>query len=205
MPSTVETLISNIPTAEDGHVIDSRYHNSLRDALIAIADQLGSTGGERRVLTFPPNFLPADPQPPWAFTIGFATKAAGGTCEGWLPLSLPNGARLRKLIVVGGRDEAPTPPNIFTFLVQLLRQPIGDTTTTTLISIPGLATPANERDPFEAEGLFQVAGVSTPAAIAEFQTVDNSHFKYLVRARLVSATTNMTVRIYGIRVEFDGV
>jgi len=207
MPSNLQTLISNIPVAEDGHVIDRRYHNSLREALVAMAaSQVASLPAVEKglALTFAPSFLAAEPQPPWAFALGFATKAAGGTCEGWIPVTLPNGARLQKLVIVGGRAEAPVAPNTFTFVVQLLRQPLNDAATTTLISIPGLNSPANEKEPFVAEGIFQVPGVTTPAAIAEFQTVDNSQFKYLVRARLVSATANMTVRIYGIRVELGG-
>lgn len=202
MPSNLQTLISNIPTAEDGHVIDRRYHNSLRDALVALAGQMGSTAGaENLVMTFAPSFMPVEPQPPWALTLGFATKSASGTCEGWLPLTLPDGARIQRMIVTGGRAEAPPPPNAFSFQVQLLRQNIREVATTVLITVQGLTSSATEMDPFTAEGLFQVAGVSTPAAIAEFQTVDNSQFKYLIRARLVSATTNMTVRIYGIRVQ----
>ena len=202
MPSSLQTLISNIPTAEDGHVIDRSYHNSLRDALIGIAEQLGATDqGDNLVLTYAPNFIANAPQPEWVFTLGYATKPAGGAGDGWIPLSLPDGSRLQRMVVVGGREETGT----FSFTVQLMRQPLNDTTTTTLISVPGLATSQYAADPFEAVGVFAVQGVSSPAAVAEFQTVDNSQYKYLVRARLVGATaTNIAVRIYGIRVELGG-
>lgn len=43
MPPTLESLITAIPTAEDGHVITENYHNSLRAALVLMASQLGGT------------------------------------------------------------------------------------------------------------------------------------------------------------------
>jgi hypothetical protein len=203
MSANLQTLINAIPTANDGDVITRQYHNSLRDALVAIASGLGVTGTTDNTRTLAPSFLAAQPQPEWALAQGFAAKAAGGTCEGWIPLALPDGARLARMTLMGGRSGAPTPPATFTFQVQLLRQPFTETTTIPLVTIPNLTTPATQTDPFEASGVFSVTGVGTPSAIAEFQTVDNRNFKYLVRARLVGATQEMDVKIYGIRVEFN--
>jgi hypothetical protein len=199
MATNLDTLIAAIPTAEDGHAITREYHNSLRAALVAIASQLSDTAtGQTLTTTFAPTFSPNIPQPPWVITQGVASKSDQTISDGWLPISLPQGARIRGMIVKGGRSGAAA-----SFQIQLIRQSLDDPDANViLISIPGLTTPATEREPFEAKGLPQVSGITSPAALNEILTADNEGFKYLVKARLVGAATGATVRIYGIRVEY---
>ena len=40
--SSIQTLVNLIPDANDGNVISSDYHNTMKAALEAIAAQLGS-------------------------------------------------------------------------------------------------------------------------------------------------------------------
>jgi hypothetical protein len=199
MATNLDTLIAAIPTAEDGHVISREYHNSLRAALVEMASRLSATAGQTGATTFAPTFSPNVPQPPWVITVGVADKTNQTGADGWLSISLPDGARIQGMTVKGGRAGAAP-----VFQIQLIRQSLDDpTANVTLISIPGLNTSAMERDPFEAKGLPQVSGITSPAALNEILTVNNSDFKYLVRARLVGSTTDATVRIYGIRVEYQ--
>lgn len=199
MAASLEQLIAAIPVAEDGNVITRDYHNSVRAAILAIVNQLGTTtAGGLVTTTFAPTFSPNAPQPTWVITQGVASRSDQTVSDGWLPLMLPDGVRIRRMILRGGRTGT-----VSSFQVQMIRQSLDDPTANiTLISLLGLNTPALERDPFEAAGVPQVAGITSAAALNEVLTVDNSDFKYIVRARIVNPAADAAVRIYGIKVEY---
>jgi hypothetical protein len=198
MATNLDTLIAAIQTAEDGQVISRDYHNSIKAALEEVARQLGATAPQTGAMTIAPTFSPNGPQSSWVIVQGVASKSDQTISDGWLPIYLPDGARIQGMTVKGGRTGTAS-----SFQIQLIRQSLDDPDANIiLISIPGLTTPATERDPFVAPGLPQVSGITSPAALNEVLTVDNEEFKYLVKARLVGAATGATVRIYGIRVEY---
>src|SRR5262245_38116019 len=90
----LQSLVNAIPIAEDGRVITSLYHNSLRAALLAIADKLGADPASGTVtLTFAPSFFPSGGnESPWSLSEGVATKPPGASStRGWFPLQLPEG------------------------------------------------------------------------------------------------------------------
>jgi hypothetical protein len=195
VPIDLQSLVNAIPIAEDGHVITSLHHNSLRAALLAIVTQLGGEPVSGTVtLTFLPSFLPSGSQPPWLLAEGVATRSAGASAaRGWFPLQLPEGARLQNMTGIGRRTGT-----VASFQLQLQRQPINDTPTTVLISIPL----QNAGDPFQVTGSVQVAGAG-PAALEEYRLINNSAFKYLVMASLVGADTAAEAQIFAIRVAYS--
>jgi hypothetical protein len=189
----LQLLLNAIPIAQDGNVITSEYHNALRAAVLTIANQLGVSLSQTVTLSFAPSFLPSGVQPQWVLNNGFASKPTGGTAHGWFPLQLPDGARIQSMTAIGRRSGT-----VASFQVQLLRQPITDTDTTTLITIP-LNTAG---DPFTVSGNLQVAGAG-PTALEEYRVVDNDNYKYLAFARLVGAAADAVVELHAIRVTFN--
>ena len=195
VPIDLQSLINAIPIAEDGHVITRLHHNSLRAALLAIVTQLGGDPVSGTVtLTLMPSFLPSGNQAPWLLSEGVATRSEAETTRGWFPLQLPEGVRIQNMTVIGRRTGT-----VESFQVQLLRQPINDTPTTVLISIPL----QNAGDPFqEPPRSVQVAGAG-PAALEEYRLINNSAFKYLVMANLVAQAAAAEAQIFAIRVAYS--
>lgn len=66
MPTDLQTLLTAIPTAEDGHIITREYHNTLRAAVVGLAQQMGVSVQQEKYLTLSPYFFPADPAPRWS-------------------------------------------------------------------------------------------------------------------------------------------
>jgi hypothetical protein len=185
----IQTLINAIPDAQDGNVITSDYHNTIKTALAAIAGQLGAgTSGQSNAVTLVPNFLPA-PGNPWNVNIGVATDAAGS--NGWMPVYLPDGAAIQQMVAIGAKTATATQG-----VVSLLIQPLADTTTTTLILID--LSPAG--NPFHLTGFPSVPGAG-PNGLRDLQTVKNSVNKYLIRAQTFS-NVPATVTINTLRVVF---
>src|SRR5262245_48368011 len=85
-PPNITPLLSLIPVAEDGHVITAEHFNSLRTAILAIANQLGVTAASQIVtLSLAPTFLPSGAAVQWSLSDGVASAPAGGAATGWLP------------------------------------------------------------------------------------------------------------------------
>jgi hypothetical protein len=177
--------------AEDGHVITSEYFNRLRDAIIALAGQLGAGPiGQTFTLTFAPNFFQSGTDPTWVQSVGYVEKPDGGNATGWFPLQLPNGFRIQSMTVIGRKSGT-----VASFQMHLLRQPINATDTLALIAVPLAGAP----DPFQVTTSLQVAGAG-PKATEEYSTVDNDNYKYLVEAKLIGADAGATVQIHSIQV-----
>jgi hypothetical protein len=73
-PATrLQVLLASIPRAEDGHIITAEYHNALRSALLAIADQFNIGLADLSFArTFAPAFLPIETIPYWTLRSGIA-------------------------------------------------------------------------------------------------------------------------------------
>lgn len=193
--ATIQDFVNAIPDAQDGNVISSDYHNSLKQAIAAMAAQMsGGTRAGPQTLTLFPNFQPAaasavGPNSPWLMNIGVAVDAATGS-NGWIPVYLPDGAVIQSMIVAGAKTAA-TPA-----FISMLVQPVADTATTTLILID-LAGAGN---PFTLTGTPNIPGAG-PTATKDLQTVKNSVNKYLLRAQTLS-TVAATVTIHSIRITY---
>lgn len=196
MPSTLQTLISNIPTAEDGHVIERRYHNSLRDAITAMAAQIeAAPGGAETARTFAPSFLPifdaGTRSPEWLLSVGIASKPGGNSAQGWFPVQLPEGATIRSLTVVGQRIGA-----VLSCQVQLLRQTIADAGMVPIITV-NLKNVLGQ--PFKETR--EVTGASG-AVIADFRSIDNDRYQYHIKAFLQNAASDAVVDLYSFQIAF---
>jgi hypothetical protein len=135
----IQLLLNKIPIAHEGHIITSEYHNTVRDALLAIASRLGLTVkpvSDLEVLNFTPNFQPPAASEPNSFIwISNFNKAvlpqlpgAGAapvplTVKGVLPVQLPEGAVIDSMIVRAARTIADKDkPNPKSFKIRLSRQ-----------------------------------------------------------------------------------
>jgi hypothetical protein len=173
----LQTLVNAIPDAQDGNLITSNYHNTIKTALQAIASQLEAAApGSRTVtLTVQPNFVPIVGGTAWTVTLGVATSVAGS--NGFIPLNLPDGATIQGMVAIGGQ----TSP-VSRGFASLLVLPLGGTGSTTLILID-LSAGGN---PFTLTGSPNVPGL-TPSALKDMETVNNSQFKYAIQSEVLGA------------------
>ncbi len=179
--ATLQALINAIPDAQDGNVITSNYHNTIKRALLAIATQMGAaaTGSQTVTLTVQPSFAAiAGGATPWVLGIGSAGDAGPPSTSGFIPLNFPDGAVVQTMTVIGAKTNAA--PKGF---VNLLIVPIGGSAGTTLIQVD-LSTAGN---PFSLTGTPNVPGL-TASALVSMQTVQNSQFKYVIEAQVFSTT-----------------
>jgi hypothetical protein len=173
----IQTLINAIPDAQDGNVITSDYHNTIKAALLAIAGQLGTAGpGAQTVkITVQPNLVAFAGGTPWTVTLGVATSAAGS--NGFIPLNLPDGATIQQMVVFGSQSNP-----VSKGFASLLVIPLAGTAATNLILID-LSTGGS---PFSLTGTPNVPGL-TASALKDMQTVQNSVFKYAIQAEVLGA------------------
>jgi hypothetical protein len=176
--ASIQTLVNLIPDANDGNIISSDYHNTIKAALLAIAGQLGGSVSETGSITVQPAFLTVGGGTAWSVSLGLATSAAGS--NGFVPVSLPDGAILQQMTVMG----AQTSPASKGF-ASLLALPIAGTTSTTLIQVD--LTPGG--NPFTLTGTPSptISGLSA-SALQSMLTVQNSQFKYAIQAEVLGAS-----------------
>jgi hypothetical protein len=180
----IQTLINAIPDAQDGNVITSDYHNTIKTVLLAIASQIGAGPAAQTVtLSLQPNLITIG-STGWNVGLGLATSAAGS--NGFVPLNLPDGAVIQQLVVMG----AQASPAVKAF-ASLLILPIAGTGSTTLILVD--LTPGG--NPFNLSGTPNVPGL-TVTALASLQTVQNSQFKYAIQAESLGA--NLTINAFQV-------
>ena len=184
MATDLATLINAIHPAEDGGVITTEYHNSVRAAVRAIGDQLG-TSRQANMLTLAPIFTPNGTTPSWVLGLGVASRP-GASAEGWIALQLPEGASIQSLTVSGRKSGAMAS---FRLLLQI--QGISDSVLTSLIIVPL----EGADDPFNVT-------VNLPPERGAAAVVDNRHNKYLIVARLRDAVDGSTAQINAIQVGY---
>jgi hypothetical protein len=195
MATNLDTLIAAIRTAEDGQVISKDYHNSLRDALKAIADQLNATPfGEEVTASYPPHFMLNGAGPNWQVNNGIATRDAGGLSDGWFALHLPQGARIQSLNVKGRRVAAA-----LSFTVKLLRVALADPDGGNIAVVT--VNLKNASDPFNVTQIPAATGLG-PKELEELRRVDNSAYTYLIVATVRGSADNNLIQINGIQVSY---
>lgn len=201
MATNLQTLINNIPTAEEGHIISRNYHNSLREAVMELAQQVGTGTGPEQTdtsVTYAPVFLPITDggarSPEWVLSLGVSSRPPNtNSAKGWLALQLPDDATIKSMTITGQRSGT-----VLSCQVRLMRQTIADATTVPMI-IVNLKNVSGQ--PFKATG--EVAGASLPI-IQDFRTVNNDKYQYLVLAELTlaSPTSDALVDLYAIQIAF---
>jgi hypothetical protein len=195
--ATAEDVIGRIPIAKDGEVIRSNFHNSLRDAFIAMLAEVAV--GRGPVAPMSPGFFPVDGQQPWALGFGTAlgpiVTTGTASAQGWLPVELPHGGRMQRLVVSGGRTG-----QIGTFLVVLHRSPIsGGPSTVEALAFLDLKDKGETFLEFADVGAPDVND-PTPAQILEHTLVDNTKYRYFITARLANAQPAARARLNSLQV-----
>ncbi len=177
--AAIQTLVNNIPLAQDGNLITSNYHNTIRAALEAIASQLSGAPTPTTVtLTLHPAFSPVANFPQFSLSIGVATLTGTGNAAGYIPLSLPDGAVIQQLTVSGANVNSLTSSKVSAFAYLQILAVTGGGSPTTLIQIdlvPG-------GNPFSLPGTPNAANVPgiTVTGLKDAQTVQNSQFMYAI-------------------------
>jgi hypothetical protein len=178
---------------EDGfnrhfHDIEDEFQK-LADTVTAIReklDQLGQTPAPKDVTTTFAPTLVALGTTPWAHVYGTATKPGGATAAtGMMSITLPNGATLKSLRVIGRNSGAGA------LAIGLRRQALPATSGSELIvGIPGTGG---------AGGLFD-----TPkdAPAGDLSRVNTSLYRYYLTAELDSAAAADTVQVTAIQVTY---
>jgi len=202
----VQTLLLAIPIASDGQVITAEYHNSLRAAIIGIANQMGvGLSDTGTTFTFAPTFL-AIGTANWALETTAFTAQAGAAADGWLPVQLPDGQSIQSL-TVNGKMTGGTPTS---FQVILCREPVdpddvAKTGADNLITIDLSKTPAGSFTVSGAvaagSGANALDAASKLLAAQAAKLIDNVNYKYFVRATLKPAAgVSMQAEIDAIQI-----
>lgn len=212
MSTDIATLINAIPTAEDGHVITQDYHNSLRHAVVALADLLdpNRNASGNVVLSLPPGFLANAPGPNWSQTNGVASPVregggaatAAASANGWIPLHLPQGVRIRNMTVKGFRCGIT-----ITFEVRLVRVKHTDPDPPINLITMKLTPASDNVESFkdtQSVAIPENAGPEVSAIVrADYETVVNSDYSYLIVAEASGVKGNMVAKILSIQVEYS--
>jgi hypothetical protein len=192
--SNLLALANLIPIAQDGQIITSDHHNTIRTALLALIAGLGGTpSAATATVSVAPAFFTDGTQTNWQVSMGIASKpqAAPAVVSGWVPIELPDQMHIQSMNVIGSRTGT-----IPTLEFDLIRQPFTDTTTATLISISGDGTTTN---PFGTNTAFDPTNL-TAATIEDLTRVDNSKYKYIIHALMRGVDQNATVQILTLQV-----
>jgi len=195
----LQIMLSAIPIAQDDHVITGDFHNALRLALVALANRFGTQLAEEELtITSPPQLSPAGAAfVPWAHEYGVvkrpSTVSSQANVRGWMELDLPDGARIKKMVVFG------TTNGIGTLKAKLKRQRVTDPALIIdliVIEIPDAADLAKGID-----GDVTVPGSGAGAvAIEEFRVVNNREHKYLLALELDNPNSDTTAQFRSVQV-----
>jgi hypothetical protein len=195
-PVDPNVAIASVPIAQDGMVIDANFHNSLRSALVALAGSVGAgTVEESSRVTLAPAFHPVPGEKAsWRVTPEAAEGLDGST--GWLPVDLPPHVRLHTLVVshTAGKDTT-------SLEVSLERTSIANSSTTRLFR---LKRSSGDGTPKIDTAALEVGGITGPAALEEFRRVDNTTYRYFIRASTTGSPNQQTdhIRVHALQVIF---
>lgn len=199
----IQTLVNNIPLAQDGNLITSNYHNTIRAALEAIAGQVGGAAAPAAVtLTLHAAFSPVATFPQFNLSMGVATLTGTGNAAGYIPLNLPDGAVIQQLTISGANVNSLTSSKVSAFANLQILAVSGGGSPTTLIQV-NLVPGGN---PFSLSGTPNAANVPgiTATAITGLQTVQNSQFMYAIEVIVRGdGATQASLEIYAFQLVYQ--
>jgi hypothetical protein len=203
LDTEIQNLLNKIKTAQEGHIITSDYHNSLRDTLEAIARRVGITvkpASESKIFTLAPNFLPINQRQPrqfdWKVTFNKAAipgkeeegpQIKGDFVLGAFLVQLPDKAQIRKMTLRGNRDGDEENP--VKFLVTLNRREFDDEDANPEVLITFDWT-------LEVEIQKETQELKSP----KLGQVDNTRYQYYVEAEWVNAGDSDRFEINSLQV-----
>ncbi len=202
--ANLQALLAAIPIAMDGQVITADHHNSLRSALIGMANQLGmGLTSPTTAYTFAPAFLPVTGAPvTWSISATFSAVSTVATNpDGWLPVQLPSGQNIQSMTVTG-KLTAPAPT---TFQVTLFREPIAADGTgpapLITLSLQGQSGVFSVSGSIVPGGAASASGlVAQLALVQDLKLIDTSNYKYFLRATVTGAGTATIAEIDAIQI-----
>ena len=214
MAANLEELLDQVETANEGEPITPDFHNSLKAVVEALARQTGKSTSARAVLTLAPAFLPHEHGPNWVLSNGVAkaSRAEDGDgndqqvdAHGWLPVQLPDGARIQSMTVRGRRDG-----NLKVFAVALVRAPIAFEEPTTIIGIPLHNASEKFEETETVKGRSRFSGRrffddqdSSAAEIEDLQRINNNDYIYFVVAVCAVSSENAEAIVGQILIEYS--
>ncbi|HTS67239.1 MAG TPA: hypothetical protein VMS37_22655 [Verrucomicrobiae bacterium] len=186
----IPTLLNAIHPVDDGQVITADSYNSIKTCLQAIAGALGgSTGGQTRTITLPANFLPVTGATAWNVRVGFA-EDSGSSSDGWIPLSLPEGAVLKSLTAIGLKKNAAPAGAVNLFAIPINA---GDQHLLASVNLNSVAL----------NNVFTInVPVNVASSLTGLLTVQNSQFKYVIEANANFSTAAASITIYATQVTY---
>jgi hypothetical protein len=212
----IQLLLNAIPIANQGNIITSEYHNSLRNALMAIAERMGLTikpVSEMQLLTLAPKFLPTsqgDAHGAWVATFDKAALApdANGVVKGSLAVQLPDGAVIISMTVRGARvgDEKDKPPKLFN--VKLSRQKFDTEASqiTPLITFKLADKKEKIKELNDIKGSLPEDLDDAPTVrsrVLDLSRVNNQAYQYFIEANWDGTKDTAKFEIYSIQILFQ--
>ena len=213
----IQLLLNAIPIANDGQVIYSEYHNSLRKALIAIANRLGLTiepAAQLAILNFAPNFLPIsthpEDDPAWEVTLNKAAiplniAGANVNVRGGFVVQMPDGADIQSMIVRGKRVDdgnKDKDPKSLKVALNRIKFDLADAKPTPIIEVE-LKTEKSvfkKEKPIVTSDLEDFDEVTKRARILDRQRIKNATHQYFVTANYSDGDDSARFEIHSIQI-----
>jgi hypothetical protein len=195
-PPDVALALLSVPIAQDGMVITAEFHNALRSAVTAIAGYLGEASVNAAVVaTLAPTFLEV-PGVAKKFEVTLEKAAGVNGANGWMPIDLPDGARLQRLVVLATAAKTLNQLDVTLERVEVNGGPVVVLATASQTSGDGTMKPAT--------GEIKPVGINSPAAVDEMRRVDNSTYRYAIRAKTggTGGDAAVQVEIHSVQVAF---
>jgi hypothetical protein len=198
-PSALAALLGDIPIANDGDVVEPDYHNTLREALLALAAFLGQgLVTQAQVRTYGPALITYDVangnSGQWSLRPDFA-RAENGWVAGWLPVDLPDGVQLRSLQVIANRTKDLQSMDVTLGCVSL-----SDSTATSIALAEVKATGGESTFTTDSASINPV-GSNDPNLIASLGKVDNSTYRYFINAK-IEGSEGVLATIYAFQITY---
>jgi hypothetical protein len=199
LPVDLRIALARVPIANEGNVITSEYHNSVRNVLLAMAQLFGAGAVAPAInVSFAPQFVtPGGAN--WVPTeLGVSNGASVTSAFGWMSVALPDEARIASMTVFG--KKTVTVKNLKFTLVRYL---LSDTNQAQepLISLDATAETG---DFSPADSIKTDPSLGTNRALATLddqQLIQNGKFKYVFRAQLnCDASAQDSVQIHAIQI-----
>lgn len=213
----IQLLLNAIPIANEGNIITSEYHNSLRKALLAIAERMGLTikpVSELQIFTFAPNFLPVwsdeAPVPSWVMTFDKAVlpaiaAGAAANVKGNLAVQLPDDATIVSMTVRGARvtaDKEKPKPKLFN--VKLNRQKFDTETAqvTPLITFKLADEKEKIKEVNDIKGSLpdDLDDATARSRVLDLSRVNNQTYQYFIEANWDGDNNAAKFEIYSLQI-----
>jgi hypothetical protein len=185
--SDLQVMLASIRPVQDGQVITAEDHNSLRLAMVAIANRLGiGVVSEEITVTIVPNLVAVTDGNAWLSEYGVATKPTNttGAAKGWMEAELPDGARIKKIVaygsIAGGGDDGK-------LKVRLVRQKVTDPTKSLVLAEATISPTTVMASGADADVTLPGMGLGV-SAIEEARIIDNRENKYVLTAEIANLT-----------------